>query len=80
MMLRDMLQSKTGYQKITVKSLLEKDDENAAQLINEYALNINADLIVILKENRNFLERILSPGSTKKILKEATLPVLVYQY
>ena len=77
---RDMFQSKTGYQKITVKSILEKDDENAAQLINEYALNINADLIVILKENRNFFERILSPGSTKKILKEATLPVLVYQY
>jgi nucleotide-binding universal stress UspA family protein len=77
---KDMLQSKTGYQNITVKSLIEKDDENVSMLINEYALNINANLIVVLKENKNFFERILRPSATKKILKEATLPVLIYKY
>ncbi len=75
-----MLQTKTGYQNITVKPLVEKDRESEAKLINEYALNIKADLIVVLRENRNFFERILSSDSTKKILKEAQLPVLVYQY
>ena len=77
---REMLQTETEYKNITVKSLVEKSNENSAQLINEYALNTNADVIVVLKENRNFIERILNPSSTKKILKEARLPVLVYQY
>lgn len=76
----EMLQTKTSYQNITVKSMVEKDNESTAELINEYALKIKADLIVVLRENRSFFERILSPDSTKKILKEAQLPVLVYQY
>mgnify|MGYP001013408839 CR=1 FL=1 len=44
----EMLQTKTGYQNITVKPLVEKDRESEAKLINEYALNIKADLIVVL--------------------------------
>jgi nucleotide-binding universal stress UspA family protein len=76
----EMLRSKIGYQKITVEMLVEKDDEKSAHLINEYALNNRADLIVVLKENKGFFERIFSPSATNKILKEAQLPVLVYKY
>ena len=74
----EMVQAKLGYKDITVKCLREKDNQNASQLINEYAVIINADLIVVLKENRNFFDTIFNPDSTKKIVKEAQMPVLVY--
>ena len=76
----DMVHSKTGYRNISVISLNEKDHENSAKLINDYALANDADLIVVLKENKNFFSRILKPSATKKIIKEARLPVLVYYY
>lgn len=76
----EMLQERTDYQDISVKSMIEESHEDTAMLINEYALKIGADLIVVLKENRSFFERILRPGSAKKIVKEAHLPVLVYKY
>jgi len=76
----DMVHSKTGYRNISVISLNEKDHENSAKLINDYALTNDADLIVVLKENKNFFSRLLKPSATKKIIKEARLPVLVYYY
>jgi len=74
-----MLESGTGYKKITVKTLLDKNNENAAHLINEYALSINADLLVVLKENKKFFQTLFSPDSTKKIMKESHLPMLVFR-
>ena len=76
----EIVHSKTGYQNISVISLNEKGHNSAAGMINDYALEIGADLIVILKENKSFLNRIISPGETGKIIKEAGLPVLVYSY
>jgi nucleotide-binding universal stress UspA family protein len=76
----EMLQERTDYQDISVKSLIEESNEDTAMLINEYALKVGADLLVVLKENRGFFERIFNPGSAKKIVKEAHLPVLIYKY
>jgi nucleotide-binding universal stress UspA family protein len=76
----DIVRSKIDYQKITLKSLKEHKKENAAQLINGYAQSVDADLIVLLKENRNFFERIISSDPTKEIIKKTRLPVLVYRY
>lgn len=73
-----MVQEKTGYNNISITNLSEKGNGNIAHLINDYALHVDADLVVVLKENRNFLERIFSSSSTKKIIKESQLPVLVY--
>jgi nucleotide-binding universal stress UspA family protein len=47
-------------------------------LINDYSSDIDANLVVMLKENRHFLERLFKPSSTKKLIKEAKLPVLVF--
>lgn len=76
----EMVQTKTGYKNIAVKCMVEKDNQKASHLINEYALEVSADLIVVLKENKSFFDRIFSPDSTTKIVKEAELPVLVYKF
>ena len=73
----ETLQEKTGYKKLSVKSILETKHENVAELINDFAVGSKADLVVVFKENRTFFERILKADSTRKIIKETQLPVLV---
>ncbi|MCJ7718027.1 MAG: universal stress protein [Anaerolineales bacterium] len=73
-----MLESKLSYNDISVKALVEKEGNDVAQMIESYASRIKADLIVMLKENKGFLERIFNPSSADKIMKESSLPVLIY--
>ncbi|MFP4025486.1 MAG: universal stress protein [Thiohalospira sp.] len=74
----ETLQKNTGYSKIKIKVLKERENDNVAQLINDYSSDIDANLIVLLKENRHFLDRLFNPSSTKKLIKEAKLPVLIF--
>jgi nucleotide-binding universal stress UspA family protein len=72
-----MLQNNIGYQKINVNALLEAG-QDISKLINDFAIASETDLIVILKENRSFLERIFKASPEKKIIKHACIPVLVF--
>ncbi len=74
----DMIQSKTSYKKLTVKALYKSKDNKIVQLLNDFARNNSADLLVILKENKSFFEGIFKSDHTKGILKATQLPVLVY--
>lgn len=76
---RDAIIKETLYDNIYIETLIEKDDEDLGETINDFAISKNANLIVVLRENRNFLERLFRSSSTKKIVKEAQLPVLVFQ-
>jgi nucleotide-binding universal stress UspA family protein len=73
-----MLETKTAYEKISAKALNDTNGEDLVQLINSYAAMNRADLIVVLKENKKFLDRIFSPSDAEKIIKSANSPVLVY--
>jgi nucleotide-binding universal stress UspA family protein len=73
-----MLETKTAYSNISAKALVEKRGDDLVQLINDYATTNKADLIVVLKENKNFLERIYHPSASEKIVKAAEGTVLVY--
>lgn len=73
-----MVQSKTAYDDLTIKSFIDSNKDDEAELINDYAMRIQADLVVVLKENKAFLERIFSSSKTKKIIKKAELPVLIF--
>jgi nucleotide-binding universal stress UspA family protein len=75
---QEMIRKRTDYQKIHLETLIEKEGDHIAELINSYAEREGADLIVMLKENRNFLERIFRSSSTRKIIKHVQTPVLVY--
>jgi nucleotide-binding universal stress UspA family protein len=74
----ESLHEKTSYDKISVTLLNEKEDEDFGMLINDFAALVDANLIVVLKENKHFLERIFTPDLTKKIIRQAKIPVLVY--
>jgi len=75
----ELIRQTTGYEKIRVKSVLNITDDNVAEIIIDYALDITADLIVLLKKNRTFFEKIFTVSATKKIVKASPLPLLIYQ-
>lgn len=75
---RDMLKKYTGYNKLTVKSLRETKGDGLAHSIREYASAAKANLIVVLQENHNFLERIFRSGKSSDIIKESMVPVLIF--
>jgi nucleotide-binding universal stress UspA family protein len=76
---QEMLQTKTSYDQVSVKSLVEETGvEDIGQLVNNYASLVEANLIVVLKENRHFFDRLFNSSATKKIVQQAKIPVLVY--
>ncbi len=74
----EMLQSKTSYKQLTVKAVYQSKHDELIQLINDLAVKNNADLLVILKENKSFFERIFTSSHTKELLKTTQLPVLIF--
>ena len=74
----EMLQAKTSYKKLTVKTIYEGKHDEIIHLLNDFALNNKADLLVMLKENKPFLERIFKSSQIEETLKTTHLPVLVY--
>jgi nucleotide-binding universal stress UspA family protein len=76
----EILRSKIDYRRISVISLKEDKDEHTAQLISGYSQKINADLIVLLKENRSFIEKLFTSDPTLDIIRGISLPVLVYRH
>lgn len=74
----EILQENLQYNNVSLRVMAGKDNEDLTKIINDFAWISKADLIVILKENKNFFERIFNPDQTKKILEHAALPVLIY--
>ncbi len=75
----EMLQSKTSYKQLTVKAVYKSKHDELIPLLNDIAVNNNADLLVMLKENKSFFERIFTSNYTKELLKTTQLPVLVFR-
>lgn len=75
---QEMVYMKTGYDRVRVESLMERSGDDIGQMIKHYASQINADLIVVLKENRPFIDRLFKSSVTRKIIQKAEIPVLIF--
>lgn len=73
-----MLSEKTGYSKISVKMITDNDGSDAVEILASEAEKAKANLIVVLKENRNFFERLFKSSFTAQLVKKTQLPVLVF--
>ncbi len=74
----DMVRRETGYKDITLEHLDKSNNDIPSQIL-DYSVRVNADMLVVLKEDRNFFERIFNPDRTKKIARDPDLPVLIYK-
>lgn len=73
-----MLSEKTAYNKVSVKMIVEEDGKDAVESLVNEAENAKANLIVVLKENKNFFERLFKSSFTAELVKNTQLPILVF--
>lgn len=74
----EVIKRETGSDLISMKTLVNTNKLDIINILNEEATAISADLIVVLKENNNFLERIFKSSFTEKLISETKIPVLVF--
>ena len=75
---QEMIRGKTSYDRISVKVLQERGPHDMGLLVNDFSTLVDAKLIVILKENKHFLDRIFNPDTSRRIIRQANIPVLVF--
>lgn len=73
-----LLSEKTGYNKVSVKIIADDGGKDAVESLVNEAEKAKANLIVVLRENRNFFERLFKSSFTAQLIKEAQLPILVF--
>lgn len=75
----DILIEKVGYRNLEVSSMVQKQDGSLSDTIIDFSKLVHADLIVILKENKGFFERLFASSNTKMIMNKTEIPVLIFQ-
>lgn len=73
-----MLGEKTGYNKVSVMMITEADGKDPVESLVKEAEKAKANLIVVLKENENFFERLFKSSFTAELINSTQLPVLVF--
>ncbi len=74
----EILNEKTGSNNISVKMIADEEGTDAVENLVGEAEKAKANLIVVLKENRNFFERLFKSSFTADLIKKVQLPVLVF--
>ncbi|MDP3451953.1 MAG: universal stress protein [Bacteroidales bacterium] len=73
-----ILNEKVDYKNITVRMVADKDGKDAVENLVIEAEKEKVNLIVVLKENRNFFERIFTSSFTEDLIRKVQLPILIY--
>lgn len=75
---KDLLLKKVGYKNIEASALKLSEKQSLAESIHEYAAKNDAGLLVTLKENKKFIDRLFKSSTTKKLVAESDIPLLVF--
>lgn len=73
---QELLRRKIDFVPIQI---LEEQAKNVSKGIKQFSKKYHADLIVLLKEDKNFLQSIFGHSTTKAMLKDIDIPILIYQ-
>lgn len=73
-----ILREKTDYPNIDIKALSNLDTDKVPELVINYASMVNADLIVLLKENKGFLDKLFKRSISKQFITKTTIPLLYF--
>lgn len=55
-----------------------KEDKNVANGVIDYTKDGTYNMVVVLKENKNFIKRLFSKSDSNKILNHSDIPVMLY--
>ncbi len=73
-----IIREKAEYSNLDILAIQEEEGKDKQETLNDFAGKAGADLIVLLKENRNFFERIFKPSSTRKLMQLTDKALLVF--
>jgi nucleotide-binding universal stress UspA family protein len=73
------LREKVGYNYIEFLALPREKDKRLDEVIIKFAKQIGATLIVVIKENENFFEKLFRRSTTKNLIDLSDIPVLVFR-
>ncbi len=76
--LENIIKEETDYDNIRVVPVVDKGEKDPGEYIDQYAVENNADLIALLKENKSFTEKLFGSSFSKKVIKRTEFPVLVF--
>ena len=74
--LTSKLKSETSYSKIVSKII---ESSEFQQKLEDFALNIEADMLVMLSHHRNIFESIFEPSESKLLAFHTKIPLMVIQ-
>jgi nucleotide-binding universal stress UspA family protein len=73
--MEELINQKIMFREIPVVS---EQAGNVTEGIKEFSKRNYADLIVLMREDKNFFQRVFGRSTTKELLRETDIPVLVY--
>lgn len=73
-----IINEKTGYDKISFRLINEKKENHFPNVLHDFIDSEKADLLVMLKENENFFEKIFTKSSVKEVINHLHIPMLVF--
>lgn len=59
-------------------SFVQKEDDRVVEGLEEYAQSNQAQMLVVAAEHRNFFTQLVEPSQTRRLVRDAEIPVLVY--
>ncbi|NJK86513.1 MAG: universal stress protein [Bacteroidales bacterium] len=72
-----LINERVGYDKLKFE-ILPDEGKNMVYSLNNYIDSSGTDLVVLLKENENFIERVFTKSDVKKAIKHLHLPLLIF--
>lgn len=75
---KSIVREKAEYSNLDILAIQEEEGKDKQETLNDFAAKAGADLIVLLKENRNFFERIFKQSSTRKLMQLTDKALLVF--
>lgn len=74
----DQVRKKTGFDRIEFRVLIDVKDKDVASNINHMAESMDADIIVLLKENRGFFSKLFRKSTTRQLVMNTEKPILIF--
>jgi nucleotide-binding universal stress UspA family protein len=76
---QQVVRTATANKNIDISTLVVRNKSDVADGLQSYAFDRNADLIAILMEKQNLIERILQPETINNVAADSRLPVMIFR-
>jgi nucleotide-binding universal stress UspA family protein len=73
-----LVRSETHNENIKINTQLNMGKADISNLLRSFAFDMEADLMVVLREEKSFLEKLLRQDVIEKLARESELPLMIF--